>query len=177
MGIFAISLFALHGNIFLLMKTEGHLQEKLGKFMFFTFPIFVVCFLITTIWTWMTMPRLTSVFVAHKMFLILPLILVIVMTLVPYVALKKRYGYSFLLSMIMITLFFLLTLVGTFPNMIPSTIDYTHNTLTLYNASAQRTTLVVTMIIAASGLPLVFMYGGIIYTIFRGKTKLTDYSY
>ena len=32
-GFFALSLFALHGNIFLLMKTEGELQERLYKFM------------------------------------------------------------------------------------------------------------------------------------------------
>jgi cytochrome d ubiquinol oxidase subunit II len=176
-GVFAISLFALHGNIFLLIKTEGALQEKLHKFMIVTYPVFVLCFILSTIWTWTELPRITNIFLVHKVFFLLPFTLLITMFLVAYCAYKKNYGYSFLFSMIMITLFFLLTLVGTFPNMIPSTLDFAGNSLTIYNASSQKTTLVITLIIAATGLPLVFLYGAILYTVFKGKTKLTDYSY
>ena len=101
----------------------------------------------------------------------------IFMGLLPVTLSKRRYGYSFISSMATIVFLFLLVLIGIFPNMIPSSIDYASNSLTIYNSSAQRITLIVTMFIAAMGLPLVFLYGTILYTIFKEKTKITDSSY
>lgn len=176
-GMFAIALFAMHGSIFLLQKTEGELQEKLVGFAKYLIPVFYFFFLVATIWTWGALTDVTSVFLEYKIFFLIPLALLCAMAMIPVTLVKERFGYCFLFSMLTITLLFVLALVGTFPNMIPSSLDYCHNTLTLYNASAQKTTLIVTLVIAVIGLPLVFLYGGILYTIFRGKTKLTDHSY
>lgn len=177
MGIFAIALFAMHGNIFLLTKTEGDLQKKLHGYAAFIIPLFYLFFIAATIWTWAAVPRITGVFLDYPAFFIVPGCLVMVMGFIPYFLTTKRYGYTFLFSMIAIILLFSLTLIGTFPNMIPSSLDYAQNTLTIYNASAQRMTLGVTLIIAVIGIPLVIFYGIILYTIFRGKTVLTDHSY
>ena len=176
-GIFTIFLFAMHGNIFLLMKTEGELQEKLHRYAKMIIPIFYLLFIGATIWTWVQIPRITAIFLHQPLFFIVPAVLVCSMLAIPYFLSKQRYGYTFLFSMITIVLFFSLTLIGTFPNMIPSSLNYLQNTLTLYNASAQKTTLTVTLVIAVIGIPLVLLYGAILYTIFRGKTKLTDHSY
>ncbi|MCH9811914.1 cytochrome d ubiquinol oxidase subunit II [bacterium] len=176
-GIFAISLFAMHGNIFLLLKTEGELQEKLHNYAKIIIPCFYLLFIGATIWTWTMIPRITSIFVEQPVFFIVPAVLALSMLAIPYFLFKKQYGYTFLCSMLTITLFFVLTLIGTFPNMIPSSLHYLENTLTLYNASAQKTTLAITLIIAVIGIPMILLYGAILYTIFRGKTKLTDHSY
>jgi cytochrome bd ubiquinol oxidase subunit II len=177
LGLFAISLFAMHGNIFLLMKTEGELQEKLHRFTHFLVPAFYVLFVLATIWTWGAIPRITDIFLKYPIYFIIPVVMVISMALISFFIKKKRYGYSFLFSMTTIVLLFTLCLVGTFPNMVPSSLDYLHNSLTIYNSSAQRTTLIVTLFIAVIGLPLVFLYGYILYRVFRGKTRLTNHSY
>ena len=177
MGMFAISLFATHGAIFLLMKTEGELQEKLHGFAKYLTPLFYFFFLTATVWTWGSVPRMTAAFITYKFFFLVPLVMLIFMGLLPFSLSTRRYGYSFISSMATIVFLFLLVLIGTFPNMIPSSIDYASNSLTIYNSSAQRITLIVTMFIAAMGLPLVFLYGTILYTIFKGKTQLTDSSY
>jgi cytochrome d ubiquinol oxidase subunit II len=176
-GMFAISLFATHGSLFLLMKTEGELQHRLHNFAKYLIPLFYFFFVTATIWTWETVPHITEAFIEQKIFFIAPAVLIFFMACLPIALAKKRYGYCFLSSMITIVLLFLLIVIGTFPDMIPSSLDYSRNTLTLYNASSQRTTLIVTMFIAAFGIPLVFLYGTILYTIFRGKTRLTDHSY
>ncbi len=176
-GMFAISLFATHGALFLLMKTEGDLQKKLHGFTKCLIPVFYFFFITATVWTWGAVPHITESFIEYKLFFLVPATMVIVMGLLPIAVYKQRYGYSFLASMIVIVFLFVLVLIGTFPDMIPSSLDYSHNTLTLYNSSAQRTTLIVTMVIAVVGLPLVFLYGAILYSIFRGKTRLTDHSY
>lgn len=177
MGFFAIALFTMHGNLFLLMKTEGRLQQKLHRFARVTTPTFFLFFIGATIWTWFQLPQITSVFLVYKSLFTVPALLAMSMGMIPFMISVKRYGYSFLFSMITITLLFSLALIGTFPNLIPSSLNYAQNTLTIYNAAAQRTTLIVTLVIAVTGLPLVFLYGGILYTIFRGKTRLTDHSY
>ena len=137
-GLFALSLFAMHGNIFLLMKTEGELQERLHRFSKFLVPLFYLLFIGATIWTWIALPRNTSIFTDHWVFFLVPIALVVSMILVPYMIKNRRYGYSFLFSMITIVLLFALCLIGTFPDMIPSTIDYANYTLTVFNASAQK---------------------------------------
>ncbi|MCH9621352.1 MAG: Cytochrome bd-I ubiquinol oxidase subunit 2 [Chlamydiia bacterium] len=176
-GIFALSLFAMHGNMFLLIKTEDELQTKLYRFAKVLVPLFYLLFIGATIWTWIALPRITSIFLKYPVFFIIPAVLVVSMIMIPLALKAKKPGYGFLFSMTTITLLFVLCLVGTFPNMLPSTLDYMNNSLTLYNASAQRTTLIVTLFIAVIGLPLVFLYGYILYRVFRGKTKLTDHSY
>ncbi|MCH9616797.1 MAG: Cytochrome bd-I ubiquinol oxidase subunit 2 [Chlamydiia bacterium] len=177
MGIFSIALFAMHGNIFLLTKTEGDLQKKLHNYAKVLIPLFFLFFIAATVWTWTAVPRITGVFLDYPVFFIVPAILALSMLCIPYLLTKKRYGYTFLFSMIAIVLLFSLALIGTFPNMIPSSLDYMDNTLTIYNASAQRMTLGVTLVIAVIGIPMVIFYGIILYTVFRGKTVLTDHSY
>jgi cytochrome d ubiquinol oxidase subunit II len=49
--------------------------------------------------------------------------------------------------------------------------------LTLYNAASSLKTLLVMLIIAAIGVPLVLAYTFSIYYIFRGKVKLDTMSY
>jgi cytochrome d ubiquinol oxidase subunit II len=177
MGFFAIALFAMHGNIFLLTKTEGDLQKKLHGYATLLIPIFYLFFIAATALTWITVPRITGVFLDYPVFFIVPAALVVAMGCIPYFLTTKRYGYTFLFSMIAIVFLFSLALIGTFPNMIPSSLDYMDNTLTIYNASAQRLTLAVTLIIAVIGIPMVIVYGIILYTVFKGKTVLTDHSY
>lgn len=176
LGVFAISLFAMHGAIFLLMKTEGELQEKLMRYANFLVPVFYLLFIAATIWTWLELPQITSVFLDYPIFFLVPIVLVGFMVLEPIFLRKRCFGYAFLCSMLIIILLFSLCLIGTFPNMIPSTLNMAY-TLTVYNASSQPMTLGITLIIAVIGLPLVFLYGAILYRIFRGKTKITDHSY
>ena len=176
-GMLAISLFAMHGNLFLLIKTEAELQEKLHQFAFYTISLFYFFFIASTIWTWGMLGNITMIYLQYKIFFLIPLVLIILMAFIPVLVHKKRYGYAFFVSMSTITLLFLLPLIGTFPNMVPSNLDYDSNTLTVFNASSERLTLIITLIVAATGIPLVLTYGYILYRIFHGKTQVTDHSY
>ena len=47
-GLLAVALFAMHGAIYLFLKTEGAVQERLGKWMWHTWGVFLVLYLLTT---------------------------------------------------------------------------------------------------------------------------------
>ncbi len=50
-GLLTVALFAMHGAIFLYLKTEGELQERLRDWMWHTWGIFLVTSMLTTIYT------------------------------------------------------------------------------------------------------------------------------
>jgi cytochrome bd ubiquinol oxidase subunit II len=51
------------------------------------------------------------------------------------------------------------------------------NSLDIYNAASSHKTLVIMLIIACIGVPVVLTYTACIYWIFRGKVKLDRMSY
>lgn len=175
-GIFSIFLFVMHGNQFLLMKTEGAIQERLYKFSYVTIPLFYGWFITMTIWTWVELPYMIDRFKQFWLFWLAPLALVIAMLLIAFFTKVRKHGLGFLCSMVSICLLFLLFAIGMFPKLVISTISPGYS-LDLYNSSSAYTTLTVALIIACIGIPLVLGYGLLLYYVFRGKTKLHDHSY
>lgn len=176
-GILSIFLFAMHGNQFLLMKTEGELQEKVRKWVPYTTTLFYAFFILTTIWTWMRFPFMLDNLQMYPFLWVLPILLVLCAIATPFFMSKERYGWSFIFSMLTIGFLFIVFGVGTYPFMVISTIDPINLSLTFMNAAAAYTTLKVVLVVVIIGLPLVFLYGSILYHIFRGKVELSDHSY
>jgi len=175
-GIMSIFLFMMHGNHFLLMKTRGDLQKKLHGWTIWTITLFCFFFVAVTIWTWMNIPHMIIRFLQFPLFLLVPGFLLFFLIAMIVFTSRWQHGYAFSCSMATITLLFVLYAIGTYPNMLISSINEAYN-LTLFNASASYTTMTVALFIAIIGIPLVFMYGYILYTVFRGKTELHDHSY
>jgi len=66
--------------------------------------------------------------------------------------------------------------ISHFPYMVLS-MPTPENSLTIYNAASSPKTLMIMLIIATIGVPIVLAYTASIYWIFRGKTKLDSHSY
>lgn len=176
-GLLSISLFTMHGNQFLLLKTKGELQQRLLHWAPYTMATFYVFFIVTTIWTWMRFPFMLDNMRDYPIFWILPILLIVSAIITPILMKKARYGWGFFSSMLTIAFLFLIFGVGTFPYMVISTLDPIKLSLTFSNASSALSTLKIFLIIVLLGLPMVFLYGSILYHIFRGKVELNDHSY
>jgi cytochrome bd ubiquinol oxidase subunit II len=61
-GVFAVATFAMHGSIYLYLKTEGELQQRIHGWMWTTFGIFLVLYLFTTIFTLVQVPSAVANF-------------------------------------------------------------------------------------------------------------------
>ena len=61
-GLFAVAACAMHGSIYLYLKTEGELQKRVHGWMWQTFGIFLVFYILTTMYTLAKIPTATANF-------------------------------------------------------------------------------------------------------------------
>ncbi|MDP1607895.1 MAG: cytochrome d ubiquinol oxidase subunit II [Chlamydiales bacterium] len=176
-GVTGMSLFAMHGAIYLAMKTEGEAQKVVRHWIGRAVFVFFVCYLATTIATILYMPRMLHRMESHPEFLLLPLCALLAICAVIWQVRKKNDGWAFIASCIAIALLVGLFGIGTYPYLVYSTIDPELHSLTIYNAASTHASLRNLLIVVAIGVPLVMAYGFWIYRVFRGKVRLHPTSY
>jgi len=175
-GLMAVMMFALHGAIFLHLKTEGKLQVRIKNWMWTAFGLFLVTYLLTTMYTLIALPQVTRNFLHLPLAWIAPVINVLAVANIPRAIHTGKPWQAFVSSCANFTAFVFLLGMALFPNLVPSSLNPAWS-LTIYNASSSPKTLLTAAIIAAIGMPLVLAYTTLIYRIFHGKVKLGEFSY
>ncbi len=175
-GLLVVSLFAMHGGIYLIFKTEGELRRRISRAIWFSYAAFVLLFLVVTGYANLFIPTATANIRAYPITWLIPLLNVAAILLIPYALAKKRPGLAFISSSLSITFFVALFALGMAPNMVHSSLN-SEWSLNIYNAAASPKTLGIMLLIALIGMPLVLTYTIVIYRVFRGKVKLTAESY
>ncbi len=176
LGVTTVALFAVHGGIYLLMKTRDELRQQIRKILFPCMGVFSVLILAHMAATLIYVPRATEALervpalygVAGLAFFCLLLIWLLVA--------KNRAGLAFISSCALMACMMAMFGVTMFPNLVYSTTD-PQNSLTLYSASSGKESLTVMTWIAMIGVPIVLAYSIAIYRVFRGKVKLDAHSY
>lgn len=176
-GVATLSLFMMHGAIYLAMKTEGALYTHVRRWIDRSIAFFVFAYGITTIYTVLYMPHMSDRLKAYPSLYIIPIISLAAIINIPLQIYKKHDGRAFIFSCISIATLLSLFALGTYPQIIRSSVNPDTNSLFVSNSASSPLTLKVLLIIVAIGLPLVFFYGIYIYRTFRGKVKLTKTSY
>lgn len=176
-GLTTVALFSMHGALYLVMKTEGSLHERLKIWAKKCIAIFIGFYLIFTLATFYYVPYMTHRMMDHLGLVIVPVAAVLMILNIPRQLKKNNSGWAFLSSALTIVGLFALFAIGSFPTLVRSSLDPIRNSLTIANAASSELTLKVLLIIVLIGLPLVFAYGVYIYRTFRGKVKLDDHSY
>lgn len=176
-GSVTVALFTMHGAIYLVMKTEGELHDKIRRWVPLTILIFIYMYAVTTYTTLYDKPYMIAQMKNYPILFLVPVLGFLAIISVPYLMKKKRDGWAFISSCFSIACLLSLAAIGTFPYMVRSTIDPENNSLIIYNAASSQLTLKVLMIIVAIGIPLVLGYGFYIYRTFRGKVKIEPHSY
>lgn len=176
-GITSVALFAMHGTIYLAMKTEGEAHQIVRRWIHKAIFSFLFWYIATSIATIIYMPHMLDPFAAHPILLLVPLLALLSILNIPYQVRKGNDGWGFLSSCLSIALLLILFSLGTFPTIVRSTIDPLANSLTIYNSASSPKTLAILLTVVAIGLPLVFAYGAWVYRIFRGKVRLEKSSY
>jgi cytochrome d ubiquinol oxidase subunit II len=175
-GLLAVATCAMHGSIFLYLKTEGDLQSRIHNWIWHTYGTFVVVYMMTTIFTLTQIPSATSNLEHYPWLWIVVLINILAIGNIPRAIFMKKPGYAFLSSIATITALAMLFGIAIFPNFIVSSID-PHFSLNIYNAASSQATLRTMGLIAILGLPFVISYTVIVYWVFHGKVQLGKFSY
>lgn len=175
-GVLAVALFAMHGSIYLYMKTEGELQQKIKNWMWKTFGIFMSLYLLTTIVTLIKLPDVTRNFETMPIAWLAVILNILAIANIPRAIYKEKSIYAFFSSSATIAALVFLFGMALFPNLIVSSISPEYN-ITIYNAASSQKTLGIALTIAIIGMPIVLTYTAIVYWVFRGKVELGKFSY
>ncbi|MCO5725395.1 cytochrome d ubiquinol oxidase subunit II [Robiginitalea marina] len=175
-GATTLSLFMMHGAIFLLLKTEGQLYDKIQSLLRRGMVFFMVSFGITTLYTLLYIPHLSDDFQQEPLLFVIPLLTFLSIANVPRLATRKKFRLAFLFSSLTISFLLVLVAVELYPVLLRSSLNPAYD-ITVYNAASSTKSLKIMMVIVAIGAPLVAGYTLFVYRTFRGKVKLDETSY
>jgi cytochrome d ubiquinol oxidase subunit II len=175
-GITTIALFMMHGAIYLVMKTDGKLQEKVKSWVNNTIIFFIICFVTATMATLIYYPNMINHFKEYPVLFTIAILNMLAIANIPREIHHGREFRAFLSSSASIALLLVLFAIGVFPNIVLSNPVF-ENSLNIYNSASSQKTLGIMLIIAIIGMPFVIAYTIIIYKIYKGKVKLDEMSY
>jgi cytochrome d ubiquinol oxidase subunit II len=175
-GLLAITMFVMHGSIFLHLKTTGKLQERIYRWTWRTYGAFLVMYVVVTVATWIAVPRATAPFQSNPIAWLIVAVNLVAALGIPYALYRHRSGWAFAASCQTVCAFVLLMGLALYPNLVTSNPDI-ENSLTIYNAASSQKTLTIMLIIAAIGMPFVLTYTTIIYWVFRGRVEVGSRAY
>ncbi len=175
-GAFAVVTCAMHGSIYLYLKTEGELQRRIHGWMWRTFFLFLIVYAVTSGTTLWRFPHALANFRTIPAAWGVVLLNVLAVANIPRAIHQGRPLYAFVSSSCTIAALTFLFGMALYPNLLDSSLGEAYN-LTIYNASSSLKTLRIMRTIALIGMPFVVTYTGIVYWVFRGKVKLGENSY
>jgi cytochrome d ubiquinol oxidase subunit II len=176
-GLMTIALFMMHGSIYLVMKTEGELHDKLRRWVNPCIIFFIMLYAMTTMATLIYMPHMSEAIKARPELFVIGVINMLLIANIPREIFYGRDGYAFISSCLNIICLMVLYGLGTYPVVVRAINDPENLSLTIYNSSSSATTLEILLLMAVIGIPMVLSYTIAVYYIFHGKVKLDITSY
>jgi cytochrome d ubiquinol oxidase subunit II len=166
-GLTAIAVFLLHGAIFLSMKTTDVVLERAQRTatrLWIPAVVLLIAFLVGTYFATDLYARLGVVPG------ILPVAGIVACLVTGYFLSKKQYGWSFLMTCLTIAASVITIFMILYPRVMISSSNPAWS-LTIYNASSSDYTLRVMTIVAIIFVPIVLIYQGWSYWIFRKRIQ------
>ena len=176
LGLTVVALFAMHGAIYLVLKTEGDLQAEIRGWVPRLIAAFLILFLLFNVATFFQCPNLLKAVVSRPYGFVVLALNIIVALSIPRIIRSGSEFMAFLASSMTMVLLMAVFGISYFPNMVISHPDPSHS-LTIYNCASSQKTLGIMLVIAVLGIPIVLAYTASIYWIFRGKTKIGHVAY
>jgi cytochrome bd ubiquinol oxidase subunit II len=166
-GIAVVGGYALLGATWLIIKTEGVLQERMFKAAKVLLPIVAFFLVSVSIWTPIVEPQ-----VMHRWFSLpnffylspLPILTILIVFYNFYCLHKKKERLPFILTISLFVLSYTGFCISAWPYIIP-------HVLPVWEAAAPPSTLKFILVGAAIILPILLIYTLYSYHVFRGKVK------
>lgn len=161
LGVMTLLVFTTHGAIFLALKTRGEIRESARTAALRVGIAAAVAAVAALLWAQVHSGRVA---------ITLPMVLVAAVAFLGALAAtwKGRDGWAFILTSVTIALAVASLFVGMYPNVMVSSIDPAFN-LTITNAASQQYTLTIMTWVAVIMTPIVLIYQGWTYWVFRKR--------
>jgi cytochrome d ubiquinol oxidase subunit II len=171
-GALAVATFALHGIMFLFLKTTGELRGRLSNWMWHLWGIYLMLYVLVSMLTLIENAHVVETIKQAPWAIPIVILNVVCVANMPRAIYLKRFGQAFASSCLNIACLVALFSVSNFPNLVFSTGP--GDSLTLYNAASSQGTLWLMTIYALIGVPFIVSYTAIIYWTFRHPIDIED---
>ncbi|MEV6349713.1 cytochrome d ubiquinol oxidase subunit II [Actinoplanes sp. NPDC051851] len=162
-GLTTLVLFTLHGAVFLALKTDGEMRTRSGALAARLAPVTVVVAAAFLLWTGLSNRDAIGA--------LLSLVAAVTLIAASVLIRVRREGWAFLATATTVVFAVFALFVTLFPNVMPSTIAPA-NSLTVTNASSTHYTLTVMTWVAVIFTPIVLIYQGWTYWVFRKRLTI-----
>ncbi len=162
-GLVGLSMFAVHGALYLAVKTEGETQRKARLWAAQAWRVYALLFFVAAGWTACCYLRS-----GVALPLVFATLAVVALALISAFSRKGDDLKAFFASCAGIALVMLSVVAVLFPNLVIASNDPALS-LTVFNSSSSLRTLSVMLVIALLGMPVVIGYTVFIHRIFKGK--------
>lgn len=166
-GVVTLTVFLTHGAIFLSLKTAGEIRERARGFAIKFGLIAAVAAVAFLVWTNLMLPELNNIVLALSAVVALSWLAGL------YSTLKVREGWAFIFSAVAIAAFVADLFYALYPRVMPSSLGSQFD-LTITNASSTEYTLKVMTVVAVIMTPLVLIYQGWTYWVFRKRISASQ---
>jgi cytochrome d ubiquinol oxidase subunit II len=177
LGLLTVAMFAMHGALYLYLKVPtGGLHDRLQDWMWHTWGVFQVLYILTTMYTLTAVPRAVANFERAPWAAAVVVVNVLAIANIPRAIYKGAPGQAFLSSCLTVAALVALFSLALWPNLVTASNDPAHS-LTIYSAASSEKTLGIMLVIALIGIPLVLTYTAIVYWTFRRGVAIGRHSY
>ncbi|MEP7288865.1 MAG: cytochrome d ubiquinol oxidase subunit II [Chloroflexota bacterium] len=170
-GLVMLSFFTLHGALFLELKTDGIIRERVRsviRLAWLPVIVLVVAFVAFS-------ANQTDMFVSLNLVKVVGLVVAVLGLLAAALTIWQRhYGLAFIGTGVAIIATVVLLFGTLFPRVMPSSLGAAFD-LTIYNASSSQYTLQVMTVIALTLVPIVLIYQGWTYWVFRKRLTVDSH--
>jgi cytochrome bd ubiquinol oxidase subunit II len=171
-GALFVLLFAVHGSLYVSVKTGGALSERGQNMAHRLWPMLLVV-AVVFLGASKFATRLFDNYLQWPVLGLIPLIAVAALVALRYFVSKGALLMAFAASCITILFVTFTGVAGLFPNLIPSSIDPAYS-LTIFNSSSSPYTLAVMTVVAFIFVPIVIAYKIWVYRVFRARVEEKD---
>jgi cytochrome d ubiquinol oxidase subunit II len=171
-GLVAVVALAVHGALYVAVKTEGDLQARAGKLArqgWFGLVLLTIASLVATI---VVRPTTLNNYKQHAVTLLIPVIVAAALAGVAHFSRAAQYRKAFVSSCVYLTFMLVGAAVALYPTLLPSSSDPALD-ITMTKAMAGPYALSVGLIWWSLGIALAIGYFVFMYRMFRGKVRLS----
>jgi cytochrome d ubiquinol oxidase subunit II len=168
-GVVTLTVFLTHGAVFLALKTDGGIRERARALALKIGLVAAVAAVAFLVWTNLLLPEFNSLVFG------LSLLVAVLWLAGLFAVLKVREGWAFIFSAGTIATFVATLFYALYPRVMPSSLGAQFD-LTITNASATENTLTVMSWVAVVMTPLVLIYQGWTYWVFRKRVSASQIS-
>lgn len=168
-GVVTLTVFLTHGAIFISLKTDGAIRERARALALKTGLLAAFAAVSFLAWTNLALPEFNGLVFG------LSLTVAVLWLAGLFAVLKVREGWAFIFSAGTIATFVSTLFYALYPRVMPSSLGSQFD-LTITNASATENTLTVMSWVAVVMTPLVLVYQGWTYWVFRKRVSASQIS-